>query len=165
MVFVRVTSETSRLWERVRLMETVSSSARSGEELGLAKGGEGGRGEIGLWNEWNESTLEEMLGDPLACFTGTGMAGVGSDVETVLSDSCGGAVIARPPFMDMGRVRVFKRSYAPSPGLSGSGGISVISSLASPLPTSSRATTRPSCDTVPLSSALSDWLDFPVWMS
>lgn len=50
---VRVTSEISRLWERVRARETVSSSCarRRGEELGFVYGGEGGSGEMGLWKE------------------------------------------------------------------------------------------------------------------
>ena len=62
--------------------------------------------------------LEDMLGDSFPWSDGMEMVVVGSGGEMAFSESCGGAVIARPAFMVLGRVGVFKTSSSSSPGLS-----------------------------------------------
>ena len=88
---------------------------------------------MGLWKEWNESTLDEMLGDSFPCFDGMGIVGVESKGGIVLSNSCGGAVIARPAFRDLGRVGVFRRSSSSSLGVRRAGAMYTVPSVASPL--------------------------------
>lgn len=63
--------------------------------------------------------LEDRLGESLVVRTGMGTVGVGSEVGMVLSDRCGGAVIARPVFSNLGRVGVLRSSSSSSSSLLG----------------------------------------------
>lgn len=84
---VRVESDMSRLCERTRstLMVSSFSPARREKDGGSEYGGDGGRGEIGLWKEWNESVLEEILGDSFSLFCGMGMLDVEFEGGVVLN--------------------------------------------------------------------------------
>ena len=103
-----VNSDRSRLWLRVcGVSKSASSSAD--EEVWSGKVGDGGKGDIGLWNEWKESTLEERLDDSfLSCGMVTGSVVVSDGV--VFRVRCGGAVTARPFRKGLGRIRLLDLS-------------------------------------------------------
>ena len=107
-----VNSDRSRLWLRVS-GTPISASSSADEEVWSGKVGDGGKGEIGLWNEWKESTLEEKLEDSfLSCGMVTGLVAESDDV--VLRVRCGGAVTARPLRKGVGRVGLLDLSILSS---------------------------------------------------
>ena len=110
-----VNSDRSRLWLWVCGV-SISASSSADEEVLSGKVGDGGNGEIGLWNEWKESTLEERLDDSfLSCGMVTGLVAESDGI--VLRVKCGGAVTARPFRKGLGRVRFLDLSIS-SVGLS-----------------------------------------------
>lgn len=95
-----------------------SSELERGEgDGGSEYGGEGGSGDMGLWNEqkeWNESRLDERLADSdSACIFSRWAVRV-LECVIVCRDSCGGAVMALPALNPLGLVGVFMLSKAVS---------------------------------------------------
>ena len=108
---VAVTSNVSRVWLRSRGTPRLTPSSNSGNgEGGSEYGGEGGRGEIELWNEWKESPLDDRFEDCFLRSGGIGMLAAVFEGGMVLNVSCGGAVTVRPVLRDFGRVGVLKVS-------------------------------------------------------
>lgn len=76
-------------------------------------GGDGGRGDIGLWNErkeWKESTLDAMLAVSMSCLVVLDNGSVEFDGGDICSVSWGGAVTERPPLSPLGLVGVLRSS-------------------------------------------------------
>lgn len=117
---------------------------------------------MGLWKEWKESMLEEMLDESFSSFKGMGILGVGFDREFTVNDRCGGAVVARPWINGLGRVGVFNSSSSSSPGPNRAAGLPSKSLAASLLSMFFRVTAGLILDAILSSSLLSDWLDSPV---
>lgn len=81
---------------------SMSPGTLNNGEGGLEYGGEGGRGEIVLWKERRESTLDRVEGS-LGLDLVVGVHGLSSDDEEALTESWIGAVTARPVLNVVGR--------------------------------------------------------------
>lgn len=77
---------------------------------GSEYGGEGGSGDMGLWNEpkeWKESTLDDRLVDSESACMGSRWAVRALECVMVCRDRWGGAVKALPALSPFGLVGVF----------------------------------------------------------